>query len=385
VRVLTWLSGLSRDVLPIKFTPEDEQRFRRALRRNLVYARTGIFVALAVGFGLAPVYHDALFHPVPAVESLLTLIEAGLVLPVMLAAALVSALRAPRLVTQAVQSAAVLTALLAVVAFRYLALDGAMQYPPQMVGIVLIAVSVFAGFSWQRIALASAVTAACAIAVEVAKAGPATEPIVQAYTLAIMALIAILGAYNLETLARFTWWESSQLRRIRTELLASERRVRLLSVTDDLTGHYNRRGFKQLVEQSLLLARTHRRPCALCFVDVDGLKQINERYGHDGGDLALVTVAEALRLVSRDADIVARMGGDEFLVFAVDCRDPGVVQRRIHDQVEASNQAGTLPFRLSVSLGAIEVDPAQEAALEAIVAQADARMYAAKRERPTGS
>lgn len=383
-RVLTWLSGLSREVLPRRFTPQDEQRFRRALRRNLVYARTGLFLALALGFGLAPFYHDALFRPVAAVAPLLTLIEAGLILPLQLLAALLTALGRWRLLTQAVQSAAVLAALLAVVVFRYLALDGAMHYPPQMVGIVLVAVSVMAGFAWQRLALASALAMACAIAVEFAKAGPATEPALQAYTLVIMALIAALGAYNLETLARFTWWESSQLRRIRAELLESERRVRLQSITDDLTGHYNRRGFKQLAEQALQLARAHGRRCAVFFVDVDGLKQINEHHGHDGGDLALVTVAEALRVVTRDADVVARMGGDEFLVFAVDCQDLAALQQRLTDQIDSCNRAGTLPFHLSISLGAIEIDPAQAPALETIVAQADARMYQAKRQRAIG-
>lgn len=383
--MLTWLSGIGRDVAPVRFTPEDEQRFRRALRRNLVYARMGLFLALALGFGLAPFYHEALFQPVPAAEPLVTLIEAGLILPLELLAAALSAARGPRVLTQAVQSAAVLAALLAVVALRYLALDGAMRYPPQMAGIVLVAVSVIAGFAWQRIALAAVLTVACAIAVEFAKAGPGTEPLVQAYTLLIMALIAAFGAYNLETLARFTWWESSQLRRIRAELLESERRVRLQSLTDDLTGHYNRRGFKQLAAQALELARAHRRRCALFFVDVDGLKQINERHGHDGGDLALITVAGALRRVSRGADVVARMGGDEFLVFAVDCQDLAALQRRIHDQIEACNRGGTLPFPLSVSLGAIEVDPGLDTALESIIAQADTRMYQAKRQRaPAG-
>jgi diguanylate cyclase (GGDEF)-like protein len=378
-RRLTWLSNIGRDVLPLRFAAEDEARFRRALRRNLVYSRTGLFLALALGFGLAPFYHDVMFKPSPEVEPLVTLIEAGLTLPVLLLAALATALRAPQLPTQAAQSAAVAAALLSAIAFRWLALEGSMQYPAQMVGIVLIAVSVIAGFAWQRIAVASALTTACAIAVEFAKAGPASEPALQSYTLVVMALVATFGAYNLETLARFSWWESSQLRRIRADLLESERRVRLQSMTDDLTGHYNRRGFAQLVEQTLLVARSNRRPCALFFVDLDGLRQINEQHGHDGGDLALVAVAEALRLVSRDADVVGRLGGDEFLVFAVDCANTDSLKHRIHEQIEACNRAARLPFPLTVSIGVSEVDPSQD--LAAIIAQADARMYQAKRGR----
>ena len=380
-RVLTWLSGIGRDVLPIRFAPEDEARFRRSMRRNLVYARSGLFIFLAIAFGVSPFCHEVFFKPSPDVEPLVTLAEVGLMLPLAVAAAVLTMRGKPLALVQGVQSATVVAALLIVIGFRSLALDGTMHYPAQIVGIVLIAVAVIAGFTWQRMALASLLTVAVAVTVEFTRGDAATEPALQAYTILLMAFIATFGAYNLETLARFSWWESSQLRRIRSELLESERRVRLQSLTDDLTGHYNRRGFKLLVEQALVLARTHRRRCALLFVDVDGLKQINERHGHDGGDLALVTVAEALRLVSRDADIVARMGGDEFLVFAVDCEDTAALQRRIHAQIDAANDTGTLPFRLSASLGTIEVDTAGDATLEAIIAQADTRMYQAKRDR----
>lgn len=385
LRLRKMLSGVGRDVLPLRFGDEDEARFRRALRRNLVYARIGIFLSLAIAFGLAPLYHDLFFHAAPHVDGLLTLVEAGFVLPLALAAAVLTAVPAPRVLVQAVQAAAVLAAALAVVAFRALALDGALEYPAQMVGIVMIAVAVFGLFRWQRVGAATALVTGCAIAVEYAYGGPGAQPAVQSYSLALMGLIAVMAAYNLETLARFAWWESSQLRRIRAELLQSERRTRLQSMTDELTGHYNRRGFQLLAEQELRHARRRRQKCALFFVDVDDLKGINEKHGHDGGDQALVTVAEALRVAARNTDIVARLGGDEFLVLAVDCTDPDALRGRILDLVDGYNAAGALPYPLSVSIGATTLDAGEDVSLEAVIAEADARMYTAKRGRPRSS
>lgn len=382
LRLRKMLSGVGRDVLPLHFSADDEARFRRALRGNLVYARTGIFLGLAIAFGMAPFAHETLFHPTDAVDGFLSWIEVGCILPLALLAALLTAVPgAPRRLVQGTQTAAVLAALFAVVGFRVLALQGQMDYPAQMVGIVLIAVAVFGLFRWTRVAASAVLAIGGAMVAEYAFANAASQPALQAYSLGIMAVVATLAAYNLETLARFAWWESSQLRRVRAELLQSERRTRLQSMTDELTGHYNRRGFQLLAEQELRHARRRSQRCALFFLDLDDLKGINERYGHDGGDQALVTAAEALRVAARNTDIVARIGGDEFLVLAVDCADPEALRNRILDLVDGYNAAGALPFPLSISLGFTELDAGEEAALDAIIAAADARMYAEKRNR----
>lgn len=381
LRLRKMVSGVGRDVLPLRFAPEDERRFRKALRRNLVYARTGIFLGLAIAFGMAPFAHEALFRPTAAVDGLLSWIEVGCVLPVALLAALLTAVPGPpRPLVQAAQTTAVLAALFAVIGFRVLALQGQMVYPAQMVGIVLIAVAVFGLFRWTRVAFVAGLAVGTAIASEYAFANADSYPALQAYSLAIMGAVAMLAAYNLETLARFAWWESSQLRRVRAELLQSERNIRLQSMTDELTGHYNRRGFQLLAEQELRHARRRQQRCALFFLDLDDLKGINERHGHDGGDQALVTAAEALRVAARNTDIVARIGGDEFLVLAVDCTDPEALRNRILDLIDGYNAAGALPFPLSVSLGATEL-ASDEVSLDALIAEADARMYSAKRAR----
>ena len=94
------------------------------------------------------------------------------------------------------------------------------------------------------------------------------------------------------------------------ERLKAEAEVRQLSLTDELTGLYNRRGFFLLAEQQLKIARRTQTPCCVLFADLDGLKKINDTIGHELGDRAIVDAAQILKETFRDADIVARLGGD---------------------------------------------------------------------------
>lgn len=161
----------------------------------------------------------------------------------------------------------------------------------------------------------------------------------------------------------------------------AEEVVRLQSLTDELTGLYNRRGFHLLVEQEYRHARRKKLPCALMLVDLDGLKLINDTHGHDLGDEAIVNLGEVLRVAVRDSDIVARIGGDEFIVFAVDCKDVGALRQRVLGVLEEYNQSQSLPFRLAASVGVAESDAGHEHSFETLMRQADAQMYAIKRAR----
>jgi len=93
-----------------------------------------------------------------------------------------------------------------------------------------------------------------------------------------------------------------------------------LSQTDELTGLYNRRGFISLTRSSLELAQRMGKSGLLFFIDMDGLKVINDSYGHEEGDIAIKEIANILRSAFRKSDIVARLGGDEFTVFTTDTR-----------------------------------------------------------------
>ena len=162
-----------------------------------------------------------------------------------------------------------------------------------------------------------------------------------------------------------------------------EQEIRSLSLTDDLTGLYNRRGFTLLAEQELRLARRFKRGLLLLFGDLDHLKAINDTWGHAQGDLALVEMAAVLKETFREADIPARFGGDEFVVLAVDVamESATTLTNRLQSVLERHNQTGGKPWQLSISLGIVSYDSDSLCALSDLISQADALMYAHKQLR----
>ncbi len=162
--------------------------------------------------------------------------------------------------------------------------------------------------------------------------------------------------------------------------------LRHLTLEDDLTGLYNRRGFFTLAEPQLKLAVRQRRPLVVAFADLDGLKAINDRHGHDAGSRALIEVAEVLRGTFRDSDILARLGGDEFVVLLIETDAEGFREpaRRLQQRLEALNVRGHRRYQLSLSVGAAAFDPASPCPLQELVDRADQAMYAEKRRRNRG-
>lgn len=159
-----------------------------------------------------------------------------------------------------------------------------------------------------------------------------------------------------------------------------ERELRYLALTDDLTCFYNRRGFFAAATQQLKLARRNQCELFLLFCDVDGLKTINDTYGHAEGDLVLVRTANALESSFRDSDILARIGGDEFVVLALNASGQGqkaIIQRCTANLQRASREEAR--YKLSLSIGAARFDPRSSATLGELIAEADAAMYNQKR------
>lgn len=132
--------------------------------------------------------------------------------------------------------------------------------------------------------------------------------------------------------------------------------IRLLSLTDDLTGLNNRRGFHLLANAALLAARTHGHDCVLAFVDVDGLKRVNDEQGHDVGDVLIADVAAVLRDTLSLSDIVSRLGGDEFAVMVSESGENAAALRaRLLEAFQRFNATGARHYRLSASIGVVEV------------------------------
>jgi diguanylate cyclase (GGDEF)-like protein len=153
-----------------------------------------------------------------------------------------------------------------------------------------------------------------------------------------------------------------------------------LALVDDLTGLHNRRGFLLLAGQQLQIARRTGRPDLLVFVDLDGMKRINDELGHEAGDAALRRTAAVLQAAFRTSDIIARLGGDEFTVL---CPNTGAdsaltLVEGLEQHVGDANAGAAVPWRLSLSVGCAAFDPQRPVTLDELIHAADAAMYAAK-------
>jgi diguanylate cyclase (GGDEF)-like protein/PAS domain S-box-containing protein len=175
-----------------------------------------------------------------------------------------------------------------------------------------------------------------------------------------------------------------------TERREAERQLNLyadellrIAIRDELTGLYNRRGFLEVAGQAHAQALRDARPCAVIFVDLNGMKRINDEQGHEVGDLALVDTAQVLTSGMREGDVVARLGGDEFVVFARDFAAEQLepLRGRLRMLADARVAEQKRPFRLSMSLGAALVESVSASSLEQMLERADAAMYEQKNAR----
>lgn len=168
-----------------------------------------------------------------------------------------------------------------------------------------------------------------------------------------------------------------------TERKRAESALQSLSLVDELTGLYNRRGFLAVSEQSLSEIRLNEKVPAIVYADLDGLKEINDSLGHHEGDRALAKAAEILKDSFRSSDIVARIGGDEFVVLAAVGTDesPESLAMRLQENFDASNALRNRPYNLSVSVGIAHFDDEQNHSIEELMAQADRAMYEDKRQK----
>ncbi|MBD2067756.1 diguanylate cyclase [Leptolyngbya sp. FACHB-671] len=172
---------------------------------------------------------------------------------------------------------------------------------------------------------------------------------------------------------------NAQLHEEVKERKKAEATVQQLSITDELTGLHNRRGFLLLAEQQLKLARRVNTSVCLLFIDLDGLKQVNDGLGHDMGDQLIADAAQVLKQTFRQSDVIARLGGDEFAVLVPGCAAEDDVVARLQESITLFNQAGQCPYHLSMSIGLAVCQVDIATTLEQMMSQADQLMYAHKR------
>ena len=159
--------------------------------------------------------------------------------------------------------------------------------------------------------------------------------------------------------------------------------LRNLALTDELTGLHNRRGFLALGEQQLKLARRSERGVFLFFADLDGLKQINDSFGHLEGDLALIRTAKVLKETFRESDVIARVGGDEFAILAIEASDQNeaTIRNRLQKNLRSCH-VGESRYILSLSMGVACFNPRRSTSIRQLMAEADHAMYEQKRRGP---
>jgi len=168
-----------------------------------------------------------------------------------------------------------------------------------------------------------------------------------------------------------------------SELEAAQESLRNLSLTDDLTGLYNRRGFFTLAEQHLKNARRAKRQASLIYIDMDDLKGINDAHGHKEGSNALQEVAGVLRRTFRSSDLIARIGGDEFVILETFAKPnnghSSVV--RLQDNLRQRNAESVRDYQLSLSIGVALTSTGESFSIEALLTRGDRLMYEEKRSK----
>ncbi|MBF0252762.1 MAG: GGDEF domain-containing protein [Candidatus Omnitrophica bacterium] len=158
---------------------------------------------------------------------------------------------------------------------------------------------------------------------------------------------------------------------------------RELALIDELTGLYNRRGFLLYANHLLALSKRTKRGLMLIYADLDGLKQINDDFGHEGGDKAIMCVAKVLKDTFRGSDVIGRMGGDEYAILALDAKEESLdmLRNRLNENLKLSECNSNSKYELAVSLGIIFYNPEKPKTIEDLLTKADTLMYEEKNSK----
>ncbi len=162
--------------------------------------------------------------------------------------------------------------------------------------------------------------------------------------------------------------------------LQLENALRELATVDELTDIHNRRGFRAVAEDYLRLARRLRVGLCCLFLDLNGFKRINDTLGHSVGDEALIETARLLKQTFRESDLIARVGGDEFVVLGLEIASQSAdrMVARLQAKFAAVNAQPGRKYQISVCIGVARFEPGQECPIADLVARADRLMYEQK-------
>lgn len=167
------------------------------------------------------------------------------------------------------------------------------------------------------------------------------------------------------------------------------REIKAMSITDELTELYNRRGFLNFGKELLKMGKRMKKVLFLLYADLDGMKMINDNFGHNEGDNALKAISNILKRIFRKTDIIARIGGDEFVVLGIvtswseEESLAEILPARLQQRLDAYNVERNLPYNLSMSMGLVTFEPESSSSINELLDRADELMYKQKRSRKT--
>jgi diguanylate cyclase (GGDEF)-like protein len=173
-----------------------------------------------------------------------------------------------------------------------------------------------------------------------------------------------------------------KLRYTLRELESSNRKLEELSTIDDLTGLYNRRGFYSYADHQRSVSKRTGHGFLLFYADMDGLKAINDKFGHNEGDTAIRNVTHVLRSAFRKSDIIARIGGDEFVIISTDAtiNDAANIIKKVKDTLARFNEMNRFPYVLGITMGFAAYDPNRDDLIDQLLIDADEILYKNKKK-----
>jgi diguanylate cyclase (GGDEF)-like protein/PAS domain S-box-containing protein len=168
-----------------------------------------------------------------------------------------------------------------------------------------------------------------------------------------------------------------------TEIKEAQKKLQVYATMDILTGALNRRAGLVILEKQIQLCKRNKWDLTICYIDVDGLKDVNDTYGHQEGDDYILFVTNVLKEIIRESDGLCRLGGDEFLLMLPECDVPkaDMVLKRIVKSLDEHNARNSKPYKISFSYGLVKYDFDEQPKIGRLIAKADMEMYKHKNKK----